>query len=224
MHSIGTHFPLGVRHPLEHRQRDYKRSIPNGGWRYRGNPFRYRLLRLRPLVIHPLILEYMAADYQLAVSFSGHRKERIIRMGNPYIDAQIRYGIIMNVIRLYEQGYKVYYNGMANGFDLVSAQVILMLKRWYSDIHLIAVVPFKSQSVRYDGTDKTLYDEILKQADEVKVLSENYYKGCFLRRNNYMIERSDKIILFWDGEQKGGTYYTAMQAQRKNIEYINLYK
>ena len=113
---------------------------------------------------------------------------------------------------------------MANGFDLVSAQVILMLKRWYSDIHLIAVVPFKSQSVRYDGTDKTLYDEILKQADEVKVLSENYYKGCFLRRNDYMIERSDKIILFWDGEQKGGTYYTAMQAQRKNIEYINLYK
>lgn len=166
----------------------------------------------------------MTADYQLAVSFSGHRKERINRIDNPYIHTQIRYGVMMNVIRLYEQGYKVYYNGMANGFDLVSAQVILMLKRWYSDIRLIAVVPFKNQSLRYDGTDKTLYDEILKQADDVKVLSDRYYKGCFLHRNDYMIGHSDKIILFWDGEQKGGTYYTAMQADKKNIEYINLYK
>lgn len=166
----------------------------------------------------------MTANYQLAVSFSGHRKERIVKMGNPYVFDQIRYGVIMNVIRLYEQGYKTYYSGMANGFDLVSAQVILMLKRWYSDIRLIAVVPFKNQSIRYDETDKTLYDEILKQADEVKVLSDKYYKGCFLHRNDYMIGHSDKIILFWDGERKGGTYYTVLQADKMDIEYINLYK
>ena len=60
MHPNHAHRPLGVRHPLGHRQRDSKRSVPSGDRYNRGNPFGYRLLRLHPLVIHPLIPTDMA--------------------------------------------------------------------------------------------------------------------------------------------------------------------
>jgi len=52
--------PLGIRHPLGHRQRDSKRSVPSGDRHNRGYSFHNRLLRLHPLVIHPLILTDMA--------------------------------------------------------------------------------------------------------------------------------------------------------------------
>ena len=55
-----AHRPLDIRHPLGHRQRDSKRSVPSGDRHNRGYPFHNRLLRLHPLVIHPLILTDMA--------------------------------------------------------------------------------------------------------------------------------------------------------------------
>ena len=55
-----AHRPLGIRHPLGHRQRDSKRSVPSGDRRNRGYPFHNCLFWLHPLVIHPLILTDMA--------------------------------------------------------------------------------------------------------------------------------------------------------------------
>lgn len=56
MHPNHAHRPLGIRHPLGHRQRDSKRSVPSGDRHNRGYPLHNRLIRLHPLVIHPLIL------------------------------------------------------------------------------------------------------------------------------------------------------------------------
>ena len=55
MYPYRAHRLRDVRHPLGHRQRDNKRSVPSGDRHHRGSPFGYRLLRLHPLVIHPLI-------------------------------------------------------------------------------------------------------------------------------------------------------------------------
>ena len=60
MHPNHAHRLLGVRHPLVHRQRDNKRSVPSGNRGNRGYSFRYPVLRLHSLVIHPLIPTDMA--------------------------------------------------------------------------------------------------------------------------------------------------------------------
>lgn len=106
----------------------------------------------------------------------------------------------------------------------MAAEAVLTVKRYFKDIKLIAVISFRKQAERYDEADKAIYRDFLKKADEVVLISDNYFKGCFFRRNDYMIKRSDKIIAYWDGELKGGTYYTARQAEQLNIEFINLYK
>lgn len=160
-------------------------------------------------------------EKQLAASFSGHRKERIIKTSDI---RQIRLDIIAHITLLSAQGYKVFYNGMANRGALMAAEAVLTVKRYFKDIKLIAVISFRKQAERYDEADKAIYRDFLKKADEVVLISDNYFKGCFFRRNDYMIKRSDKIIAYWDGELKGGTYYTARQAEQLNIEFINLYK
>ena len=61
----------------------------------------------------------MAADNNHAVAFTGHRKERILQVSgsNPCILGQIQLAVIEQVEHLYNQGYRTFYNGMAEGFD-----------------------------------------------------------------------------------------------------------
>lgn len=49
------------------------------------------------------------------------------------------------VTELYGKGYKAYYTGMANGFDMIAAEAVLQVREEYGDIVLIAAVPFRKQ-------------------------------------------------------------------------------
>ena len=121
---------------------------------------------------------------------------------------------------LIEKGVNIFYNGGASGFDIVSAETVIHLKK-KNDIKLIICVPFYGQERRYSLIDKERYNAILKKADEVVVLSDRYYKGCLLRRNDYMIERADYLIAYLNKET-GGTYYTVNKFNNKeNVIYIN---
>lgn len=99
-------------------------------------------------------------EKQLAASFSGHRKERIIKTSDI---RQIRLDIIAHITLLSAQGYKVFYNGMANGGALMAAEAVLTVKRYFKDIKLIAVISFRKQAERYDEADKAIYRDFLKR-------------------------------------------------------------
>ena len=58
--------------------------------------------------------------------------------------------------------------------------------------------------------------EIIELADEVNVISPSYTKFCFHKRNEYMVDKSDLVLVVWNEEEKGGTYYTYQYAVRKN--------
>ena len=109
------------------------------------------------------------------------------------------------------------------GFDLLSAEVILSLKTEYKELRLIAVIPYRSQDERFSIADKKRYHSILHKADETTLLCENYHQGCLLKRNDYMLAHSSQVIAYFDGENKGGTFYTCRNAQAKDLPIINLF-
>ena len=63
----------------------------------------------------------------------------------------------------------------------------------------------------------------LVKADKVIVLSDTYYKGCLLRRNDFMLQHSNYVIAYYDGKQKGGTYYTCREARKRGMTVVNLF-
>lgn len=168
----------------------------------------------------------MTADNIHAVAFTGHRKERILQenSNNPCILGQVQLAVIEQVEHLYSQGYRTFYNGMSEGFDLLAASAVIACRWKYKDIRLVAVVPFRNQSARYEPLDKIQYNTLLEEADEVVILSESYYRGCFHRRNDYLIEHANIVIAYHDGIFKGGTFYTIKKAQQDNKQIINLSK
>lgn len=131
--------------------------------------------------------------------------------------------LIDSVFSLADEGCYKFYCGMAMGFDLVAAEAVILLKKAYKKarIDLVAVIPFEKQSQSFDEVWKKRYDRVLRQADSIVYISREYNKGCYQKRNCYMVDNSDVIITWFDG-QTGGTAQTLNYAARQNKRIVNL--
>ena len=152
-----------------------------------------------------------------SVAFTGHRN--IIGNKRP----ELRVAVDNALIELYQSGYRNFISGMAMGFDLLAASAVIALKRRFSDVKLIAVVPYRNQSEKFNEYEQKRYQYALQNADEVIVLRENYYNGCLLRRNDFMLAHSSGLIAYYNGKQKGGTFYTIRKASESSMPIINLF-
>ena len=45
-------------------------------------------------------------------------------------------------------------------------------------------------------------------------VSEDYYKGCMLERNRYLVDHSAKLLAVYNGERRGGTAMTVRYAKK----------
>ncbi|MGN0824127.1 MAG: SLOG family protein [Candidatus Coproplasma sp.] len=147
-------------------------------------------------------------DKKYCCAFTGHRNVR----GD--LDVNALTALIKSLI---EKGVTTFYNGMARGFDLISAQCVLNLKKDYPLIKLIACVPCPNQEKYYNEEDRETYYKVLERCDEVKLLSDKYHKGCMLIRNRYMVDNSSYLIAYERGDD-GGTEYTLKYAKDKEIQ------
>lgn len=122
-----------------------------------------------------------------------------------------------------ENGVTCFISGMALGVDLDFAQIVLKYRKKYS-LTLECAVPCHNQTLKWDQKEISRYDRILKKADSVTLVSERYTPECMLKRNRYMVDKSDLVIAVFNGVKGGGTWYTINYAKRQNktIEVINL--
>ena len=45
----------------------------------------------------------------------------------------------------------------------------------------------------------------------------------FAYRDDFLIENSSMIVAYYDGRNRGGTFYTMNQAERHKVPVVNLY-
>ena len=162
-------------------------------------------------------MEKLFLNKSQSVAFTGHRN--IIGNKRP----ELRVTVDNALIELYQSGYRNFISGMAMGFDLLAASAVIALKRRFSDIKLIAVVPYRNQSEKFSDYEHKRYQYALQNADEVIVLRETYCNGCLLRRNDYMLAHSSGLVAYYNGKQKGGTFYTIRKANESGMPVINLF-
>lgn len=153
----------------------------------------------------------------ISVAFTGHRFIPYDKI------ASLREALKTVILEHYNRGIRIFYCGMAMGFDLLAAEVVLSMKETYPDIVLVAAVPYRGQCEKFTPYNKQRYHNILSKANEVVILEENYTDGCFLRRNDYMLSCSGHLIGYFDGVPKGGTYYTFKRAKQRGMPVVNLF-
>lgn len=121
-------------------------------------------------------------------------------------------------------GYGYFISGGALGVDMDFAEIVIKLRRIYPHIRLEIAIPCDGQNKKWREDDTGRYLEILAKADAVYQVSKGYTAFCMQKRNEYMVDKSEKVIAVWNGAQRGGTYNTIRYAELRNkeIEYIRL--
>ena len=146
--------------------------------------------------------------------FTGHRPHKLHQPESVVIAAleeKIREAI--------DDGFVTFISGMAWGVDIWAAEIVLRLKAEGHPIHLVAAVPYEGFERGWDDDWRRLYHAVLSAADIVKYICNHYHRGCFQIRNEWMVDRSARLIAAYTGE-KGGTKNTVNYAARKGVQTV----
>lgn len=163
------------------------------------------------------IMNDLKFDRTVSAAFTGHRFYDFSQ--REFIQERLTSAIS----EAYDHGIRNFISGFALGIDLMAAQLVQSLKCNLPGISLTAAIPFAGQAERYNIYDKRVYGRLLELADKVIVLSDCYYPRCFLDRDEFMVENASYLIAYYDGREKGGTYYTIKKARARGIPIINVY-
>lgn len=155
--------------------------------------------------------------------FTGHRPEKLIDTEKDIskVEAKIKALLYPAIKKSIQEGYITFLSGMARGFDLWAADIVLEERRKRPEIHLICVLPVKNFEAKWSFEEQKHYNDILNKADYVKLVSTEYHSTCFQVRNKYMVNNSARVIAAYNGTY-GGTRNTLNYARSQNVQIINL--
>lgn len=113
-------------------------------------------------------------------------------------------------------GLTTFLTGMAEGFDMIAAEILLELRKRHN-IQIIAVVPCLGQEIKWNPSQQKRYNQILKQCDNKIVLSPKYTPTCMNDRNKFMVDNSSVCVACWNGKPSG-TSNTVLYAKQKKCK------
>jgi uncharacterized phage-like protein YoqJ len=151
---------------------------------------------------------------------TGHRPQGFpweYEEKNP-IYVQYRKTLYDCVERLIGEGFTTFLSGGAQGVDLDFAEAVLSFRACYPHVRLELAIPCPNQESKWRREEKIRYKKILSVADRVVYVSPHYTPYCMQKRNMYMVDRSDLVLVFWNGCAGGGTYNTMTYAERQRKE------
>ena len=158
------------------------------------------------------------------VSFTGYRPQKLPFNLNPNdADYLEFYNNLYNAILEVATDNSNFYCGGAIGFDIIAGEIVLKIKEKNPTINLIMVVPFFEQSNDYTPSWRERYKKLISAAKEVVYVEQQYVNGCYFKRNRYLVDNSDILITYYNG-QSGGTKYTVNYAEKKKRKIINICK
>lgn len=147
------------------------------------------------------------------IAFTGHRE---YKRSHDYL-------IMECVEQLVASGAREFRVGMAEGFDLAAALVVLELRNRQPDIRLVAYIPYPNFRARLSKECHTLYDTILEQADQVHYIAQEYRHGIYYERNKALVDGAELVVAWWNGSSSG-TGQTVRYARKQHIAIRNLFE
>ncbi len=162
--------------------------------------FSFFSLDLFEKICYTVRMEALREHNEKICAFTGHRD-----LGEDFSFVDLDEAICAQL----KKGVRVFLNGVAVGFDLMAAELLLSHLEEYPDIRLIACIPCEEQDKYYSPEDQNRYYQILVLAEK-KVFASRYYRGCMLVRDRYMAKNADVLITYCK-KKTGGTAYTVEQ-------------
>lgn len=155
--------------------------------------------------------------------FTGHRPDKL-PWGADESDPRcvdLKKRIVAALEEAYEKGMRHFICGMAQGADLYFCEAVLELRSKRPGVTVEAAIPCEEQAARWSERERNRYFTLVKACDYETMVQHHYDRGCMLRRNRYMVDRSSMLIAAYNG-LLGGTMYTLAYAMKKDLEVVTL--
>ena len=143
--------------------------------------------------------------------FAGHRPQKLTR---PVDD--IKVDLENEILNSIKEGYTTFITGMAYGTDIWAGNIVVRLKDRFPELKLIAAVPFPGFADKWTDEWQQKFEKLLKSADFVKIVSEDYSKDAYQARNEWMVNHSSRVIAVYNGKA-GGTRNTIQYAWKNHV-------
>jgi len=121
----------------------------------------------------------------------------------------------------YDQGFRHFLCGMAQGCDLYFCEVVLALRNQRPGITIEAALPCPTQADAWPPDQQARYRRLVEACDLETMVSARYTASCMQRRDRYMVDRSALLIAAFDGSA-GGTRYTMEYAMCRGLAIVDL--
>lgn len=124
------------------------------------------------------------------------------------------------IMQAVEDGYTHFISGFEKGVDLLFSSIVADLMTENSALTLEAAIPYRN---RLNTTDR-LFHRLIGKCNIVGVHSETYSPNCFMKRNRFKVSQALRIIVVYDGRERGGTFFTMRYAyfQKRDVKVIKI--
>lgn len=107
-------------------------------------------------------------------------------------------------------------SGTALGIDTLWAIAAIRCRDGGYQVTLESAMPCENQGSKWPLKSREILRRILDKSDVVTLVNKKYSYRCMQERNEYMVNKSDLVVAFWNGQRHGGTYNCIQYAICKN--------
>jgi uncharacterized phage-like protein YoqJ len=154
------------------------------------------------------------------LSISGYKgfELGIFKKDHPSVTF-IKVAIKKSLLSLLDEGLEWVLISGQLGTELWAAEIVFELQVDFPDLKLAVITPFLKQEESWNEANKEWYTSVLAQAEFIDSVSKKGYESPLQLRvkNQFFIEKSDAILLFYDQEKEGSPKYIYEMA----IQYQN---
>ena len=148
--------------------------------------------------------------------FTGHRPEKLHRS-----EKDICADLEQEIYKAISDGFTVFITGMARGVDLAAGEIVLKLRKEGFPVRLICASPYPGFERSWSNDWQHRYYAVIKDADLVRYICPGYNRGCFQKRNEWMVDHSARVLAVFNGQQSG-TKNTIDYAHRQGVPVIQI--
>ena len=148
--------------------------------------------------------------------FTGHRPEKLNITEN-----EVKQLLRIAIRNAVNGGYTTFVSGMAMGFDIWAAEIVLEFKKTNPVLNLVCALPFSTFYRGRRKSEQEKYHNILSHSSLTHISFPFYDPRSYQSRNMWMVDNSSLVIAAFTGES-GGTRNTVDYAKQEGLEIVNL--
>lgn len=149
------------------------------------------------------------------IAASGHRPGRI---GGYTREVEERlYRAAIHAVDVLQPDIAI--SGMALGWDQAWALACLD-----AGVPVIAAVPCTGQDSKWPVDSQALYQRTLRRCENVVFVTYGpYTPACMHKRDRWMVDHANELVVLWDGNPGGGTTATVEYAKSLAVPITNMW-